>query len=347
MELRHLRYFIAVAEAGSLLSAARELNTSQPSLSRQIRDLEAEVGVPLLERQPRGVMLTAAGKVFLDYARRALAEVEAAPQAARQIGQADRPVFRLGFLASREPWLPHILRVIREEAPGIEITLSSNSSPELGLALKRGDLDAAILRREEQIPGLHFQFMCEEPLIAMLAADHRLTAHKTIKPTDLASEVYVGSAKAAPVLARILEAYAERNEVRIESKFEAGSLAAAISLVVSTQGITLIPLYARRLLTPNVVAMPLDGVPPSMDLYIGYSEANNSRTLQRFLQRGAELAESFQSSDIGWRRAYAEWQQAGPPFASNDLDGKPPSGSFRRVVSAMNGRPLSAPSLRR
>src|ERR1700744_2626147 len=121
MELRHLRYFIAVAEGGSLLSAARWLSTSQPALSRQIRDLEAEVGVPLLERQPRGVTLTAAGKVFLDYARRALVEVEAAPQAARQIGQADGPVFRLGFLAGCEPWLPHVQRVVGEEAPGIEL----------------------------------------------------------------------------------------------------------------------------------------------------------------------------------------------------------------------------------
>src|SRR6201997_1057434 len=85
MELRHLRYFVAVAEEGSLLTAAqRRLNTSQPSLSRQIRDLEAEVGVPLLERQARGVTLTAAGRVFLDHARLALLQVEAATGGAPQ-----------------------------------------------------------------------------------------------------------------------------------------------------------------------------------------------------------------------------------------------------------------------
>ncbi len=100
MELRHLRYFIAVAEEGSLLTAAqRRLNTSQPSLSRQIRDLESEIGVKLLERQARGVALTAAGRVFLDHARLALLQVEAATDGARRAEQPERLVFAMGFLA--------------------------------------------------------------------------------------------------------------------------------------------------------------------------------------------------------------------------------------------------------
>src|SRR5436190_5121447 len=131
MELRHLRYFIAVAEEGSLLTAAqRRLNTSQPSLSRQIRDLEAEIGVKLLERQPRGVALTAAGKVFLDHARLALLQVEAATEGARRAAEPQRPVLAMGFLVGLEVmWLPHLLRILREEAPEIEVTLCSQSSP--------------------------------------------------------------------------------------------------------------------------------------------------------------------------------------------------------------------------
>jgi len=176
MELRHLRYFIAVAEEGSLLNAAeRRLNTSQPSLSRQIRDLEAEVGVKLFERQPRGVTLTAAGKVFLDHARLALLQVEAATHAARRAEQPQKPAFSMGFLAGQEVvWLPHALRIIREEAPGVEITLSSQSSPDLALALMRGQLDVAFLRAETQSVGVAFRFLVKEPLIAVLPADHRL-----------------------------------------------------------------------------------------------------------------------------------------------------------------------------
>src|SRR6202023_3986217 len=108
MELRHLRYFIAVAEMGSLTEAAkRRLYTSQPSLSRQIRDLEDQVGVELLSRSVRGVELTAAGKAFLDHARLALTQVDAAVEAARRAARPERKTFAIGFQAGHEMnWLP-------------------------------------------------------------------------------------------------------------------------------------------------------------------------------------------------------------------------------------------------
>ena len=99
MELRHLRYFVAVAEEGSLtLAAERRLHTAQPSLSRQIRDLETEVGVQLLTRTARGIELTAAGRIFLDHARVALLQVEAAGEAARRAVRPAKASFVLGFL---------------------------------------------------------------------------------------------------------------------------------------------------------------------------------------------------------------------------------------------------------
>lgn len=156
MELRHLRYFIAVAEEGNFLTAAqRRLNICQPSLSRQIRDLELEVGVELFERQARGVVLTPAGRVFLDHARLALPQVEAASEGARQTARPKRPVLTMGFLVGLEvTWLPHLLRMIREEAPETEITLSAQSSPDLALALMRGKLDVAFLRPEQKSFGV-------------------------------------------------------------------------------------------------------------------------------------------------------------------------------------------------
>src|SRR5260370_5094001 len=140
MELRHLRYFVAVAEEGSLTNAAeRRLHTAQPCLSRQIRDLEIEVGVPLLERQAGGIGLAPAGRVFLDYARLALLQVETAGEAARRAAQPEKASFVLGFLIGHEVvWLPETLRILRQESPDIEITLSSQSSPDLAGALRRG-----------------------------------------------------------------------------------------------------------------------------------------------------------------------------------------------------------------
>src|SRR6202000_280729 len=168
MELRHLRYFVAVAEEGSFLTASvRRLNTLQPSLSRQIRDLEAEVGVKLLERQARGVTLTDAGRVFLDHAKLALSQVEAAMDGARRTARPQKPVLSMGFMVGLEVmWLPHLLRMLRDEEPEIEVVLFSQSSPELALALARKKLDVAFLRPEKQSLGLTFKLLAKEPLIA-------------------------------------------------------------------------------------------------------------------------------------------------------------------------------------
>ncbi len=142
MELRHLRYFVAVAEEGSLTVAAEQrLHTAQPSLSRQIRDLEYEVGAQLMIRSARGIELTAAGRVFLDHARLALAQVDAAGEAARRAAQPAKPSFALGFLTGKEiDWLPEAIRLLRDELPNIEITVSSQYSPDLADALVRGKL---------------------------------------------------------------------------------------------------------------------------------------------------------------------------------------------------------------
>jgi LysR family hca operon transcriptional activator len=300
MELRHLRYFIAVAEEGSLLTAAeRRLHTSQPSLSRQIRDLESEIGVKLLERQPRGVTLTAAGKVFLDHARLALLQVEAAIEGARRTAQPKTPALAMGFLVGLEvTWLPHLLRMIREEAPETEVTLCSLSSPELALALMRGRLDLAFLRPEKQSLGLSFKLLAKEPLLAVLPTSHRLASRKKIRPEDLAREIYVSSARTSPVLQAAIEDYASSAGIVLKARYEGENISSAMSLVASTGGITLVPLYAQNMLAPNVVARALEGVPPTVDLTLGYNEANSSPLLRRLLSRADELVENVQNQSI-------------------------------------------------
>jgi LysR family hca operon transcriptional activator len=291
MELRHLRYFVAVAEEGSLTNAAeRRLHTAQPSLSRQIRDLEIEVGVPLLERRARGIELTAAGRVFLDYARLALLQVETAGEAARRAAQPEKASFVLGFLIGHEVvWLPETLRILRQEASDIEITLSSQSSPDLAGALMRGKVDVAFLRREPQAPGLAFKSLIKEPLVAVLPSGHRLAARKTIRPQDLETEHYITPTKTAPTLKTVIDGYASRVGITLKPEYEADNLAMAMSLVASTGGITLLPQYAENLLSPAVVTRPLHGDIPTIELVIGYSRANTSALLKRFLARTDEL----------------------------------------------------------
>ena len=215
MELRHLRYFIAVAEEGSLtLAAERRLHTAQPSLSRQIRDLETEVGVKLFVRGARGIELTAAGRVFLDHARLALLQVEAAGEAARHAAQPDKASFVVGFLTGQEvSWLPDVLRVLHDELPNVDVSLASHSSPELAGALMRGKIDVAFMRREDQAPGLAFKLLFKEPLIVVMPAGHRLLARKVIRPRDMEGEKFISPTKAAPALKRVIDTYAAKHGI--------------------------------------------------------------------------------------------------------------------------------------
>jgi LysR family transcriptional regulator, hca operon transcriptional activator len=196
MELRHLRYFVAVVEEGSLTTAAElRLHTPQPSLSRQIRDLEYQVGAELLSRSVHGVELTAAGKVFLDYARLALAKVDAAVEATRRAAQPARKTFAIGFQTGHEMnWLPRAMHVLRDELKDIQVTVSSDYSPDLAEALVRGRLDVAFLRVE---PGfdLCYEVVDSEPLIVLMPSDHLLASRETIHPREFVGEIFIGGSR--------------------------------------------------------------------------------------------------------------------------------------------------------
>jgi LysR family hca operon transcriptional activator len=292
MELRHLRYFIAVAEEGSLLHAAeRRLHTAQPSLSRQIRDLELELGVKLLERKARGIELTTAGRVFLDHARLALMQIEVACEAARNTERPHKPGFGLGFLPGQEViWLSGALRILREEAPEVDVTITTKSSPELANALMQGEIDVALLRREARTAGLDFKFLVKEPLIVILPAGHRLARHKAIRPEDICREDFISTARAAPVLKTVIEEFAIKIGIQLKQIYDAETLSGGMSLVASTGGFTLLPTYVQSALIPSVVARPLHGDVPTIDLVMGYNKTNTSPLLKRFLRRADELA---------------------------------------------------------
>jgi LysR family hca operon transcriptional activator len=290
MELRHLRYFVAVVEEGSLTAAAeRRLHTSQPSLSRQIRDLEYEVGAELLSRSVHGVELSPAGKVFLDHARLALMQAEAAVEAARRAAQPARKTFAIGFQTGHEMnWLPKAMHVLRDELRNIEVTVSSDYSPDLAEALTRGRLDVAFLRVE---PGydLGYQVVDREPLIVLMPSDHRLTAKQAIHPRELLGEIFIGGANKAAVLRAVTEDYLRRSGVYIELDHGVDNMAMAMSLVASTRGVALMPAYAKNLLPPSVVSRPLEGEAPTIDVAVGYSKSNSSPILKLFLSRLDEL----------------------------------------------------------
>jgi LysR family hca operon transcriptional activator len=290
MELRHLRFFIAVAETGSLTEAAeRRLHTSQPSLSRQIRDLEDQVGVALFDRTSRGVSLTAAGKAFIEHARLALAQVEAAGEAARRAALPGKKSLAVGFLTGQEmTWLPECMHLLRDELAQIEITVSSDYSPDLAQAVARAKLDVAFMRVE---PGfnLSYKVVCQEPLVVLMPSDHALTAKQLIEPSDLQGEPFIIASHKATVLRAVIDEYLERSSLSVNITGGVDNLAMAISLVASTRGLCLMADYAKNLLPWSVVSRPLAGQVPSIALAIGYSPSNASPVLKLFLSRADEL----------------------------------------------------------
>ena len=291
MELRHLCYFVAVAEAGSLTVAAeRKLHTSQPSLSRQIRDLEDEVGVQLLRRSARGIELTPAGRAFLDHARVVLSLVEAAAEAARRIGHPAKPCFVMGFLTGHElTWMPEALQILRDELPNIDVMISSQYSPLLADGLSKGKIDAAFLRRERGVPELAFRLLVKEPLMVVLPSDHRLAARQVISPGDLVGETFVIVSDTAPVLLVVIDNYLKRSGINITPAHEADHTTMGISLIASTRGVGLLPAYTRNFLPSSVTSRPLKGDAPTIELVLGYRKSNQSPVLKLLLSRLDEL----------------------------------------------------------
>jgi LysR family transcriptional regulator, hca operon transcriptional activator len=291
MELRHLRYFVAVAEAGSLTVAAlRELHTSQPSLSRQIRDLENEVGAQLLTRRARGIELTPAGRIFLDHARTVLSQIEAATGAARRVAHPAKPCFTMGFLTGHElTWMQEAMRILRDELPNIDVMISSQYSPGLADGLAQGKIDAAFLRREKGVPGLGFRLLVKEPLMVILPSNHRLAALKAISPRDLAGETFVIVSNTAPVLRAVIDNYLKRSRSNIKPAHEADHLSMGISLIASTGGVGFLPAYVKDFLPSSVTSRPLKGDAPTVELVLGYKKSNDSPILKLLISRLDEL----------------------------------------------------------
>jgi LysR family transcriptional regulator, hca operon transcriptional activator len=291
MELRHLRYFVAVAEAGSLtLAADQRLHTSQPSLSRQIRDLERELGAQLLTRRARGIELTPAGRVFLDHARLVLSHVEAGAEAARRVAHPAKPRFAMGFLTGHElTWMPEALRILRNELPNIDVMISSQYSPRLANDLLLGIVDAAFLRREKSVPELAYRVLVKEPLVVVLPSSHRLAGFEAISPGDLVGETFVSVSNTAPVLRVVIDNYLKRSGINIAPDHEADHLAMGMSLIASTGGVGLLPAYAQNFLPSSVTSRPLKGDAPTIELVLGYKKSNESPILKLLLSRLDEL----------------------------------------------------------
>ncbi len=293
MELRHLRYFVAVAEEGSLkMAAEKRLHTAQPSLSRQLRDLELEVGTDLLARSSRGVELTPAGRAFLDHARLALNQAAEAVAAARRAVRPPKTGFSVGFLTGQEvEWLPHVTNVLSSQLKNIDFRVSSDFSPDVAEAVQRGELDLGFSRIEPQ-PDVSYKIIAHEPIVVILPSDHPLAARSEIDPRDIDPESFIGYSETPHVLRGIVERYLRERGLFVSPSHFLDGFATGISLVASTRGVTLLPAYVEPLLPWSVVSRPLTGNPPVIEIAAGYRTDNPSPVLHSFLEKIDELIAS-------------------------------------------------------
>ncbi|MES2596642.1 MAG: LysR substrate-binding domain-containing protein [Verrucomicrobiota bacterium] len=194
MELRHLRYFTAVAEALNFTKAAARLNIAQPALSRQVQDLEDEIGVDLLKRSPRGVTLTAEGKLFFQEAKDTLKHVEEAVMRVRALARGEFGELQIGYAPSPTlEILPAALSAFREIAPAVKVVLHDLAGDELTAGLHDGTLELAVMIQpsDESAAGLEFEELRRYPLYVAMAMGHPLAKLKTITVERVATEPLV------------------------------------------------------------------------------------------------------------------------------------------------------------
>jgi LysR family hca operon transcriptional activator len=185
-------------------------------------------------------------------------------------------------------WLPRAMNVLRDELPNIQVTISSDYSPDLAEALVRGRIDVAFLRAEPTF-DLCYQVVDREPFVVLMPSDHRLAGRKAIHPRDFVGETFIVGSNKATVLRAVTEDYLRSTGLDIKPDHGVDNLAMAMSLVASTRGIALMPAYANNLLPRSVVSRPLKGDAPTIDLVIGYHKANTSPILKLFLSRADGL----------------------------------------------------------
>ena len=260
MELRQLRYFVAVAQEQNFTRAARRLNIAQPPLSRQIRQLEHETGVLLIERGLRPVRLTEAGKLFYDQAVQALDHVERMVEMTRRLAAAARPRIGIGFVSSTlYGYLPEVIRRYRVERPEVEISLLELTSLEQIPALKEGRIDVGFGRIPHGDPQVDRVLMRNEPLLAALPATHPLAARADLRLADLSHLPLVVYPKAPrPSYADQVLALYRACGLRPPLVHEVKELQTALGLVAAESGVALVPASVARLRRDNVVYAPLD-----------------------------------------------------------------------------------------
>ena len=284
MELRHLQYFVAVAEELHFGRAAIRLMIVQPSLSQQIQQLEKELGFPLLRRTKRSVELTDAGKVFLTEARKVLAQVQEAKRAAQRAYRGEIGRLVVGYISSSTyDLLPMMLSAYREYYPHVDVALRELTTQEQLRALEEESIQVGLLRLPINDPTIHVEIVRREPIVCVLPAGHPLAMHDRIAVPLLADEPFVlqsrqrGGGYYSQLINLCLTSGFSPNVIQ-----EVTEMHTIVSLVAAGMGVSLVPLSIKNIRSQGVVYRELEGATPITEMAIAWRRNSYSTIVQNF-----------------------------------------------------------------
>lgn len=294
MELRHLRYFVAVADELHFTRAAKRLGMEQPPLSQQIRLLEAEIGTPLFHREARAVRLTDAGRVFSDDARAILAHVQRATDHARRVARGDLGRIGVGMINSApfHPFVPRVLREYGQQHPDVALSLDENSTPVLAAAVLADQLDIAFVRPllgDE--PGLVTEALFDEDVLIALPQAHRLAAEPALALEQLKGEPFVLFSR--PVGAGLYDdilAACRRAGFSPRIGQEASQVTSIVNLVAAGLGVSLVPASMQQIHSDGVAYRTILGDAPKARMSLVYRRGDESATVRNMVELARRVA---------------------------------------------------------
>lgn len=284
MELRHLRYFSAIAEERHFGRAAERLGIAQPPLSKQLQDLEHELGYPLFDRSRRPIELTAAGAALLEHTRGIFAGVEAAIREARRAGAGHSGRLTIGYPTSLAySGLSTLLRAFRERSPEVAIEVRELSPGEQVEALKRGDLDVGFVRTPLHEPELASENIRNEKLVLALPVDHRLAIRERVALSAAANEPFVFFPRArGPGFFDFLMGFCRDSGFSPHIVQEAPQID-VLALVAAGFGLSIFPDSVREFRRADIVLRPIIGS-PTTELRVTWRNGDTSPAVARFIE---------------------------------------------------------------
>jgi DNA-binding transcriptional LysR family regulator len=295
MELRHLRYFLALAEELSFTRAAERVGIAQPPFSQQIRALEQEMGVRLVDRTPRRVVLTEAGTVFAERVRFILSRIGEAVVVTQQIGRGLSGHICVGFTESGcfHPAVTRTLLEFRQAYPALHVTLQENKSTNLVAMIREGTVDAAFIRPPfEADEVVAYTPLLHEKMVVAVPRGHRLATRKTTTLAGLFEEVFVFYHRnVRPGLTDAVIAACERSGFRPRLSQEAPQLTSTLNLVAAGLGISIVPESLKHLRTNDIVYLRLTGDAPQAALGLASRADGRSAAVGNFIAVALRIAD--------------------------------------------------------